>query len=142
MPHVSEIVMPLSKPQTLKVMFNNTAYKKIKELSGVSVFELQDPKKIQDPELLNAVLFAGTRKYHHNVSLELLGEWLDEIDTGDLFKIYVEIMKALCASFLAPDKRTQYLAEMDVTLRPKAKIPAAQIPLPMETGGSGISSTP
>jgi hypothetical protein len=136
MPHVSEITIPIATPQVLKVTFNNTAYKKIKELTGVSVFEFQDMTKIQDPILLTAVLFAGTRKHHHNLDLENLNDWLDEVDTADLFKVYGEIIQALGASFLDPDKRAKFLTEVKVA-KAKVKVDAKKV---LTNSGTDTSS--
>jgi hypothetical protein len=146
-PQVTEIVIPLDsapveKHPRLKLLFNNSAYRLIKEETGVSVFELaQNQKLVQDPEILSGVLFAATRKYHTIplVSREQLDEWMDDVDSSRVFLVYGEIIKALTLSFLDPSKRQEYLAKFQEAEK------AATSPHPETTetpNGNDTSSTP
>lgn len=120
MPDVRDVVIPLeSKPQRLRVLFNNSAYMQIKELTGHSAFALaQDQDKLQDPKVCIDLLFAGTRKFHShpNVSHEQLLEWLDMIDSHAVFDIYGQIIAVFCASFLHPSKREAYWKTVNAKL--------------------------
>ena len=119
---VREIVVPLDKPQRLKVMFNNSAYMLVKELTGKSVYALvENQENLKDPKVCVDLLYAGTRKYHSNpnISHEQLIEWLDIVDSSVAFEIYGQVMTIFCASFLPHGKRVTFWASVDAKLAKK-----------------------
>lgn len=110
-----EVMIPTDDaPSYLKLKFNTKAYRQISTMTGMSHFErlLQQEKgnisKVADIDFLIAAIFAGSRKYHPDITLNEIVTAIEDLLNQQLQQLWKATILIWTGSLSGPaDKKVK-----------------------------------